>query len=479
MTCHSSTPCAAPGILYVSLSERVVKLHEAARSAPARYAFVFAAFSVVVMGTLLILVYWWMSSLLERHLQEAVQRQRAVLLNDLAQDGRESMLGLVRQHTEKHNANPVHFPVHFLAQDAVGNRLAGDLPPMRATEGWQEFSLPFSSTHGEMAAQVHRGLGAWIDDDTFLLVTHDTADLNQTRKVLVGSFSAALAVTVLLALVGGLSIGAVLLRRVEGINHTARAIMDGDLSLRIPVGGQRDELHGLAESLNRMLARIEELMENLRHVTNDVAHDLRSPLGRLRQRLEASRLKQCACVEYETAIDAAIVDTDIILNTFDAMLRIAQVEAGARRARFTTVDLSVVAATIVEAFAPVAEDEGRRLVRQIEPGVTAKGDRELITQMLANLIENSLRHTLTGTALGLRVERVDASARITVTDAGSGIPADERERVFRRFYRLDASRSTPGSGLGLSLVAAVAKLHDAQISLEDNKPGLRVVIMFP
>jgi signal transduction histidine kinase len=440
---------------------------------------VFAAFSVVVMGALLVLVYGWMSSLLERHLQEAVLRQRTVLLNDLAQDGRESMLGLVRQYTEKHSASPVHFPVHFLAQDRTGNRLAGDLPTMRATEGWQEFSLPASSAHGDTAARVHRGLGTWIDDDTFLLVTHDTADLSQTRKVLVSSFAAALGVTVLLALVGGLSIGAVLLRRVEGINRTARAIMDGDLSRRIPVGRRRDELHGLAESLNRMLARIEELMENLRHVTNDVAHDLRSPLGRLRQRLEASRLKQCACAEYETAIDAAIDDTNVILNTFDAMLRIAEVEAGARRKRFASVDLSIVASTIVEAFTPVAEDEGRVIVTHIEPGVTVNGDRELITQMLANLVENSLRHTSHGMALGLTVERVGGAVHVKVVDAGSGIPADERQRVLRRFYRLDASRSTPGSGLGLSLVAAVVKLHGAQIFLEDNEPGLRAVIVFP
>jgi len=456
-----------------------MRLLETARSAPARYALVFAAFSVLVMGLLLVLIYWWMSSLLERHVEEAVLRQRAVLLDDFAQDGRKSMLGLVRQHTEKHHTSPVHFPVHFLVQDDAGQQLAGDLPPMRPIEGWQEISLPRSSAHEQIAAQIHRALGTWADDDTFLLITHDTADLNQTRKVLIGSFSVALAVTVLLALIGGLAIGAVLLRRVEGINRTARAIMDGDLSQRIPKGGQRHELDGLAESLNRMLARIEELMENLRHVTNDIAHDLRSPLGRLRQRLEACRLKPRPGGEYEAAIDAAIEDTDTILNTFDAVLRIAQIEAGTRRARFTTVELSETAATVVEAFAPVAEDEGRRLITEIEPEVRVNGDRELITQMLANLIENSLRHTPLGTALGLRVERVSAGARITVTDEGPGIPPDERQRVLRRFHRLDASRSTPGSGLGLSLVAAVAKLHDAAISLEDNTPGLRVVVLFP
>ena len=270
-----------------------------------------------------------------------------------------------------------------------------------------------------------------------------------------------------------------LLRRVDAVNRTARAIIDGDLSRRIPVVGSHDELGGLAEGLNRMLARIEELMESLRHVTSDIAHDLRTPLGRLRQRLEASRIKTSSTAEYEAAIDAAIADTDAILKTFEALLRIAQIEAGARRARFENTDLSAVAENVFEAFAAVAEDEGKRLDARIESDISVNGDRELLTQMLANLTENALRHTPAGTVVEVRLERVNGSARLTVSDTVPGIPAEDREQVFRRFYRLDASRSTPGSGLGLSLVAAVAKLHDATISLEDNAPGVRVVVVFP
>jgi signal transduction histidine kinase len=270
----------------------------------------------------------------------------------------------------------------------------------------------------------------------------------------------------------------VLLRRVDAVNRTARAIMDGDLSQRIPVVGPRDELGGLAEGLNRMLARIEELMESLRHVSSDIAHDLRTPLGRMRQRLETCRMKTRSKAEYEAAIEAAIEDADGILKTFEAMLRIAQIEAGARRARFSPVNLSEVADNVAEAFGAVAEDEGKRLVATVEAGVAVTGDRELLTQMLANLTENALRHTPAGTRVDLCLERVNGEIRLTVSDTGPGIPPEERERVFRRFYQLDESRSTPGSGLGLSLVAAVAKLHNTTVLLEDNNPGLRVSVTF-
>lgn len=451
-----------------------MKLRDAARSAPVRYALVFAALDAVVMSALLALIYGWMSSLLERRVEQTIQEQLEVLRDDLAQDGRDSVVGLIRQH-----ATRLASPAHFLIQDGHGAVLAGDLPPITPLEGWQDITLPPIAEDVSGAVRVFRGLGTWLDENTFVLVTHDTADLRQARVLLIRSFAIALAVTVVLALIGGLAIGDALLRRVEAVNRTARAIMDGDLSRRIPVVDRRDELEGLAESLNRMLARIEELMENLRHVTSSIAHDLRSPLGRLRQRLETCRLKSRSSADYETAIDAAVEDTDTILTTFDAMLRIAQIDAGTPRERFSRVDVSDVAENVAEAFGAVAEDAGKRIGARIEPAIAVHGDRELLTQMFANLVENALRHTPSGTAIFVQLQRVGGRPRFTLSDDGPGIPPDEREHVFRRFYRLDASRSTPGSGLGLSFVAAVAKLHDATISLEDNEPGLRVVIAFP
>jgi signal transduction histidine kinase len=452
-----------------------MKYLDLARTAPVRYALIFAALATIVMGVLLGVIYWYMVSLLERHLEEGIEQQIEVLRHDLEQDGRESMIGLVRQHVEKQPNSRVH----FLVKDRAGGVIAGDLPPVSSGIGWQNVVVPEPDNRSGDLHDVLRGKGEWFDDDTYVLVTSDVSDLAQSRALIIRSFSIALGVTVVLALGGGLVIAVLLLRRVDAVNRTARAIMNGDLSRRIPVVGSHDELGGLAESVNRMLSRIEELMESLRHITSDIAHDLRTPLGRLRQRLEASRLKTRSTSEYESAIDAAIDDTDSILKTFEAMLRIAQIEAGARRARFSNTDLSAITENVFEAFEAVAEDEGKSLEARIEPSISVNGDRELLTQMLANLIENALRHTPTGTVVYVELERVDGSARLTVADTGPGIPIAEKENVFRRFYRLDASRSTPGSGLGLSLIAAIAKLHDASISLEDNEPGVRVRILFP
>ena len=242
--------------------------------------------------------------------------------------------------------------------------------------------------------------------------------------------------------------------------------------------GSGDEIDRLAESLNRMLGRIEELMDKLRHVTSDIAHDHRTPLGRLRQRLEAARIKQRSPAAYEEVIDASITDTDTLLRTFDAMLRIAEIEAGAARARFAAVDLSAIAENVGEVFLPVAEDHGQRLMAEVAPGVGVHGDRELITQMLVNLIENSLHHAPQGTLVPIGLEKQGDFPILVVADSGQGIPIEERERVLRRFYRLDGSRSSPGSGLGLSLVAAIAKLHGAELTLDDNNPGLRVSVRF-
>jgi signal transduction histidine kinase len=444
------------------------------RSSPVRYALAFAGVTAAVMGVLLLVIYLSVISLLERHLDEAIEQRLEVLRNDFRQDGRDAVIGLVRQHEERNRDSPVH----FLVRDGEGSVIAGDLPILDAHQGWQTVPAIRSRATGGTFVQL-RGYGEKFDDQTFVLVTHDTYDLHQTRELIIVSFAVALALTVVLAMGGGLMIGKTLLRRVEDVNRTARAIMEGDLSQRIPVVGRGDELSGLAESLNRMLARIQELMENLQQVSNDIAHDLRTPLGRLRQRLESCRRKTQTSVEYEAAIDAAIAESATILETFDAMLRIAQIEAGARRARFTTVDIGGVVENVVEVFVAAAEDQGKHIESEIDSGILLHGDRELLMQMLANVVENAIRHTPSGTRVWVCAEREDSSIQLTVSDNGPGIGVEDRERALRRFYRLDASRTTPGSGLGMSLVSAVAKLHDADLSLSDNGPGLLVSITFP
>jgi signal transduction histidine kinase len=224
---------------------------------------------------------------------------------------------------------------------------------------------------------------------------------------------------------------------------------------------------------------VQALMESLRHVSNDIAHDLRTPLGRLRQRLEDARLRARSLEDYETAVDRAIADTDAILATFSALLRIAQIESGTRKASFSAVDLSGVFRSIADAYGAVAEDRGQILTAAVTPGVDVRGDRELLMQMLANLVENAIRHTPEGARIGIGLERGADGPVGIVSDTGPGIPPEARDKVFQRFYRLDRSRSTAGNGLGLSLVAAVAETHGIAITLADNQPGLEVRLRFP
>jgi signal transduction histidine kinase len=220
-------------------------------------------------------------------------------------------------------------------------------------------------------------------------------------------------------------------------------------------------------------------MENLRQVSNDIAHDLRTPLTRLRQDLEEAQKRDLTAADLKRVIESAVGEADVLLETFSALLRIAQIEAGTRRSAFRPVDLSDVMRTVADAYAPAVEESGRALISEIADAVQVNGDRGLLSQLFVNLVENALHHTQPGTAITLRLARDPVGVVAEVADTGPGIPPDERAKVLRRFYRLERSRTTPGSGLGLSTVAAIVELHHATIELRDNKPGLRVVIRFP
>jgi signal transduction histidine kinase len=298
-------------------------------------------------------------------------------------------------------------------------------------------------------------------------------DLSSVRaleqRLLSGALWVAVAVLVL-GLAGGLVIGRGVAKRAARMEATLAEVQAGALERRLLVSGAGDEFDRLALRINATLDRLQALMTALREVTDDIAHDLRTPLTRLRQRLEAAALDP-----KPEAIAAAEKEADALLDMFAALLRIAQVESGARRAGFTRVDLSAVAQSVAEVYAPAAEERSQVLQADIAPGVTMDGDPALLTQMLANLVENAIRHGCEGGRIGLVV----GATEVCVADDGPGIPASEREAVFRRFHRLDAARSTPGSGLGLSLVRAVAELHGIRLALEEAAPGLRVRMALP
>jgi signal transduction histidine kinase len=352
--------------------------------------------------------------------------------------------------------------------------LAGRLSIVKAPVGWS--IMPIQGQHG--VPERIRILTMNLPDGHRLLVGAEEDRIEALDVVVLRSFAWAFVGVVILGVAGGYGLSRDVHRRLAAISGTAEAIIDGDLARRVPVRGSSDDLDRLALTFNRMLDRISALMESLRQVSNDIAHDMRTPLTRLRQHLESS-LGEVAEADRAPAIEAALGELDAILETFSALLRIAQIESGARRAGFRPTDVAALAATVVEAFAPSAE-EGRRALRLVAGGpLWIEGDRELLTQMLVNLVENALRHTPSGANIAVEARRAGDDVVLSVADDGPGVPAAERDKLFDRFYRLETARSAPGNGLGLALVAAVAKLHGAEVKLADAAPGLEARIVFP
>jgi signal transduction histidine kinase len=374
---------------------------------------------------------------------------------------------------------------YYLLQGRNGLWIAGNIAPVPPILGPLDLRVrlqsPGDDGRRQAAADLREaiGYGVLVTDGTFVLAGEDVRRLEAARRAILTAFAAGGGMSVILAILGGLVLSRGFLRRVESVNETARRIVAGQLQARAPVGENGDELDRLAANLNAMLDRIQTLMESLKQVSSDIAHDLRTPLARLRQNLEAARATAQTTEEFRLSTDAAIGETEALLDTFSALLRIAQVESGSRKSGFATVDLSELFELVATTFAAVAEDQGQKLVSDIEEGATISGDRELLLQLATNLVENAIRHTPEGTTIELGVRRCQGEIIARVADNGPGIPAVERAKVFRRFYRLEASRTTPGSGLGLALVAAAAELHDARVHLLDNAPGLVVEVHFP
>jgi signal transduction histidine kinase len=319
-----------------------------------------------------------------------------------------------------------------------------------------------------------------------LLVGHDLAEGDNLRPILWHALLTSLIWLTVIGTIGGLILARRVLHRVDRINADARRIVEGDLSGRLALAGTGDELDRLVENLNAMLERIAELMAGLKEVSDNVAHDLKTPLTRLRSRAEQALRTGGSLENYRETIEKVIDDADGMIRIFDALLMIARAEAGAGREGMVEVDVASVASDVGELYEPVAESRGILLEGDIEPNLHVHGSRELIGQALANLVDNALKYgidedTTSGAVrqITISVARRGGLVEIAVADRGPGISAADRARVADRFVRLENSRSRPGSGLGLSLVAAVARLHNGVLRIEDNAPGLRIVIALP
>ena len=354
-------------------------------------------------------------------------------------------------------------------------RLAGNLRPMAPRTG--TLSLPYP---GNPPGHAILGVGTFLAPGIYIFSGSDLYRARLTQRRILVTLSWVFAGALILALLGGLLVSRSFLRRADVIVRTCRAIMAGNFDTRIPVRGTQDELDRLSETINAMLDRIAALMSNVTQVTNDIAHDLRTPVTHLRHRLERARERAVTTEDYDKALEAAIAASDDILALFAALLRIAQIEAGARRAAFAPLDLGALLAHLRELFAPVAEDSGHALEFALEQPLQISGDKELLTQLFSNLIENAILHTPPGTRVQVLVKRQGHEALVRVSDNGPGVPREEHQKLFQRFYRREASRTRPGFGLGLALVSAIADLHGARLKVETVEPhGLAIVLMLP
>ena len=372
---------------------------------------------------------------------------------------------------------------NFRITDPEGRRLAGDLPEQAYGEGfttlrWQVAASP--PAEGDVVRI--RVLTARMPDGAMLSVGEDLERSHQLQAAFLRTFILTSGAALFIALAVGLSYVTRILRRIEVIAATADAVStSGEMGLRAPVRPpeRRDDIDQLAMAMNRMLDEIQRLVVSVRQVSDDVAHDLRTPLAHLRQRVEVALAGPPDADAYRAALEGAVEKIDSVLTTFEALLRIGQLEAGANLATFQALDLSEVARQVVEAYRPSAEDADHVLTLHAPRPEWIAGEKSLVTQMLANFVENALIHTPPGTTIDIRVEPLGRSVRLVVEDDGPGVSDGEREQIFRRFYRVDRSRTTPGSGLGLSLASAVAHAHGADIRAEDAGPGLRIVVDFP
>ncbi len=460
---NSSTRYAAP-------ATRFARRPRFTRTASFRLTLFHAGLFAVAGLALFGMIYWAATDFAAQDEAQEIELEIALVEEEMRLLGADRLPEIIDTHLQRRE----DVRAVYLLQDAEGRKITGNIDARTPVLGPTTVAVDFNGEIRNVRANGHM-----LANGQYLLVGQDAHILREMEETLLQSFGVGLVFVLLAMILGGGYIGARYVARVGAISRTARAIVGGNMTSRAPVTGRGDEFDDLAMSLNAMLDRIDELMRSMRQISNDVAHDLRTPLTRFRQRLELANRHALTVEDYRSTIGIAIADVDSILETFGALLRIAQIEAGEQAMPSVAIDLSALVRTVAEDFAPAAEDQGYVLTTDIENAVAIEGDPRLITQLLVNLVDNAIRHTPVGTRIALHARLDGDQPVLAVADTGPGIPAAEMGNVLKPFYRLEASRTTEGSGLGLNLVAAIAKQHRAELRLSSIAPGLLAEVVFP
>ncbi len=450
------------------------------RTSTFRLAAIYLVLFSLSVGAILAYVYWNTAGLLERQIDATIETEIQGLAEQYRRGGFRLLVDSIEQRSRRNDEGL------YLFADILGIRLAGNMGGVpggiSGSSGWIEFPYLTRTDDDERHHQARAyftRLGGFI-----LIVGRDVEEHRQLAQLIRQALYWALGLTALFGLGGGILMSRTLLSRVDQIAATSRSIMGGDLSERMPVRGTGDELDRLAQALNEMLDQIERLMTGMREVSDNVAHDLKTPLTRMRARVEDA-LRSGSTETYRDALEQTLEESDSLLHTFNALLEIARTEAGQARSALAPCDAGEVVRELAELYGPLIEEAGGRLDVGTDASTVVKGDRQLLARAVANLLDNALKYAETDPGsnraleIALAARRTDDEVSIEVADNGPGIPEADREHVTERFVRLDTSRTKPGSGLGLSLVAGVAKLHGGRLELADNAPGLRASIVIP
>ena len=444
-----------------------------------RLAAIYLLVFVISAGAILGYVYYTTVGLLERQTEDTIHAEVVGLADQYR------LLGVAGLAETVHRRSTETDGAIYLLEGPGQTFVAGNLDamPLGVTQNqtWVDFPITVGKAPATVQHTAH-GFQVELANGYDLLVGRDVNALRQFREVIREALLWAVGMSLVIGLGGGYLMSRNFLRRVDAITGATRVIMAGDLSGRMPVAGSNDELDRLSGSLNDMLSQIERLMNGMKEVSSNVAHDLKTPLTRMRARIEAA-LRQDSVQEYKTALSQTIDECDHLLRTFNALLSIAQAESGQMRQSLQPLDLNDTLTDVVELYEPLVEDAGGSLKLESNVGLNIRGDRQLIAQVLNNLIDNAMKYgeSEAGKGAEIRVRGLidGENVVVEVSDYGGGIGENDRAHVLNRFVRLDESRSKPGNGLGLSLVASVMTLHSGQLQLEDNKPGLRAVLRLP
>lgn len=450
------------------------RLGDLLRSASVRLAAVYAVLFGLSAVVFMLFMWWATAGLLGRQVEAAI-RSDAQALAERWQEGGLPALALTIQERLDQDVDDASV---YLLVDPTGTRLAGNLErwpkDIVSTDVWYELPISRAGIRGLAEMRAFR-----LPGGDSLLVGRDIRGRDLLRRLLGQTLLYALLMVFALSAVGAFVVRNLFHRMVSNVSGTAARIAAGDLGERVPLAGTGDEFDQVAETINDMLDRIARLMDGVRQVSNSIAHDLRTPITRARAELEDALSGARPPEELRAAIERAVEHLDGITAVFEALLRISEIEAGSRRSAFQTFDLAPVLAGVVDLYAAVAEDREVALIAATPDTLPVRGDRALLQQAVANLLDNALKFTPPGSAVRLTAEREDTGVAIRVTDAGPGIPEVDRPRAAERFFRGETARNTPGSGLGLALVQAVMQLHGGELRLEDARPGLSATLFLP